>query len=77
MRSISKHWPRITVTLLPLVLALLHSIGVLHLEVLQKLDDIIYDARLTATAPLEGPLSRLDGQCMDGDRNARPEISVY
>ena len=51
MRSISKHWPRITVTLLPLMLALLHAIGVLHLEVLQKLDDIIYDARLTATAP--------------------------
>ncbi len=51
MQTISKHWPRIAVTLLPLILALLHAVGLWHLTVLQKLDDIIYDARLKATAP--------------------------
>ena len=51
MSSIAKHWPRIAVTLLPLALALLHAAGVMRLEVLQRLDDIIYDARLSATAP--------------------------
>jgi len=51
MQTISKHWPRIAVTLLPLVLALLHAVGVWHLTVLQRLDDIIYDARLRAIAP--------------------------
>lgn len=51
MRAISKHWPRVAVTLLPLIFALLHSMGVLHLGVLQRLDEIIYDARLRATAP--------------------------
>ena len=51
MRAITKHWPRVAVTLLPLVFALLHSVGVLNLGVLQRLDEIIYDARLRATAP--------------------------
>jgi adenylate cyclase len=51
MKAIAKHWPRIAVTLLPLVFALLHAVGVVRLEVLQRLDDIIYDARLRATSP--------------------------
>ena len=51
MKSIAKHWPRIAVTLLPLVFALLHAVGVVRIGVLQRLDDIIYDARLRATAP--------------------------
>ncbi|APW44483.1 CHASE2 domain-containing protein [Rhodoferax saidenbachensis] len=51
MKSIAKHWPRIAVTLLPLVFALLHAVGVVRLDVLQRLDDIIYDARLRATSP--------------------------
>jgi adenylate cyclase len=51
MKSIAKHWPRVAVTLLPLLLALLHAVGILRLDVLQRFDDIIYDARLTATAP--------------------------
>src|SRR5689334_8491409 len=46
-----KHWRRILVTLIPLVFGLLHADGVLHLYVLQRLDDIIYDARLRATMP--------------------------
>jgi adenylate cyclase len=51
MQSILKHWPRILVTLLPLVFALLHAFGALPIGVLQRLDDIIYDARLKATMP--------------------------
>ena len=49
MKAISKHWPRIAVTLLPLIFALLHAAGVVRLGVLQRLDEIIYDARLRAT----------------------------
>ena len=51
MKSIARHWPRIAVTLLPVLFALLHAIGVVHIGVLQRLDDIIYDARLRATSP--------------------------
>jgi adenylate cyclase len=51
MGLLSRHWPRIAVTLIPLVFALLHAMGVLHIGVLQRLDDIIYDARLRATMP--------------------------
>ncbi len=51
MRAITKHWPRVAVTLLPLVFALLHAAGLLQIGVLQRLDEIIYDARLRATAP--------------------------
>jgi adenylate cyclase len=51
MGALLKHWRRILVTLTPLVFGLLHADGVLHLGVLQRLDDIIYDARLRATMP--------------------------
>ena len=51
MKSIAKHWRRIAVTLIPVVFALLHAVGVVRLGVLQRLDDIIYDARLNATMP--------------------------
>ena len=51
MNSLWKHWPRIAVTLLPLLVALLHTIGVARIGVLQRFDDIIYDARLRATMP--------------------------
>ncbi|WP_294769350.1 adenylate/guanylate cyclase domain-containing protein [uncultured Rhodoferax sp.] len=51
MKSIVKHWRRIAVTLIPVLLALLHAVGVVRIGVLQRLDDIIYDARLQATMP--------------------------
>lgn len=51
MHLIVRHWRRMAVTLLPLFFALLHATGILPLTVLQRLDDIIYDARLRATAP--------------------------
>ena len=51
MQLFSKHWSRIAVTLIPLLFALMHASGVLPIGVLQRLDDIIYDARLRATMP--------------------------
>jgi adenylate cyclase len=51
MGTLSKHWPRILVTLLPLIIALLHASGVLRVGVLDRLDNIIYDTRLRATMP--------------------------
>jgi adenylate cyclase len=51
MPLLSKHWRRIAVTLIPLVFALMHASGVLRIGVFQRLDDIIYDARLRATMP--------------------------
>jgi adenylate cyclase len=46
-----RHGPRIAVTLIPLVFALLHAVGVVRIGMLQRLDDIIYDARLRASMP--------------------------
>ena len=51
MQLLSKHWPRIAITLIPLLFALMHASGVLPMGVLQRLDNIIYDARLRATMP--------------------------
>lgn len=51
MGSLARHWSRIAITLVPLAFALLHAIGILPVGVLQRLDDIIYDARLRATMP--------------------------
>ncbi|MBA3772979.1 MAG: CHASE2 domain-containing protein [Ramlibacter sp.] len=51
MGLLFKHGSRIAVTLVPVVLALLHASGALPIGVLQRLDDIIYDARLRATMP--------------------------
>ena len=51
MQSVLKHWPRILVTLVPLVFALLHAFGAVHIGVIQRLDDLIYDTRLKATMP--------------------------
>ncbi len=51
MGALVKHWPRIVVTLLPLVFALLHAVGAVRLDVLDRLDNIIYDTRLRATMP--------------------------
>ena len=51
MESLLKHWPRVLVTLLPLAVVLLHSIGVVKLSIIQRLDHVIYDTRLRATMP--------------------------
>lgn len=46
-----RHWTRIAITLVPLVFALAHAVGALPIGVVQRLDDIVYDARLRATMP--------------------------
>jgi adenylate cyclase len=51
MSVLSQHGARIAVTLLPLLLAVLHAVGIVPMGVLQRLDHIIYDARLRATLP--------------------------
>ena len=51
MDAFSKRWPRIAITLIPLLLALMHATGLLRIGIVDHLDDIIYDARLRATMP--------------------------
>jgi adenylate cyclase len=51
MLFLSRHGARIAVTLIPLLLAVLHAVGVLPMGVLQRLDHMIHDARLRATLP--------------------------
>ena len=51
MRFLAKHWARIAVSLIPLILALGHASGLMHLGVVQSLDNIIYDTRLRLTMP--------------------------
>ena len=51
MGLLARHWPRIAITLAPLVFALLHAVGALPLAFIQRLDAVLYDARLRATMP--------------------------
>lgn len=51
MHRFSRHRSRILVTLIPLLFALMHVSGALPLGVLNRLDNIVYDARLSATMP--------------------------
>lgn len=51
MGLLARHWPRIAITLAPLVFALLHAVGALPIGFVQRLDAILYDARLRATMP--------------------------
>ena len=66
MQLLTKHWPRILVTLIPLVLALLHTASILPLTVLQRLDDIIYDTRLRGTMPksMDDRIVRVSSGCV-------------
>lgn len=51
MNELRRHWPRIAITLLPLLLALAHATGAWPLSALERLDRLIYDIRLRATMP--------------------------
>jgi adenylate cyclase len=51
MTFLAKHSARIAVSLLPLLFALGHATGLLHIGVVQSLDNIIYDAKLRWTMP--------------------------
>jgi len=46
-----RHWPRLFISAVPILFALLHATGIVELGVLQRLDNLIYDARLRATMP--------------------------
>ncbi len=74
MEALLKHWPRIAVTLLPLLIALLHASNALPINVFQRLDDIIYDARLRATMP-----NTVDGRIViiDIDEKSLSEIGRW
>ena len=50
-RAVAQHWPRIAITLLPLVLALMHVAGAYKFLFVERLDLAIYDFRLRATMP--------------------------
>jgi len=51
MKQFRRRWRRIAITCIPLVFAWMHAVGVLDIDVLDRLDNIIYDARLRATMP--------------------------
>ena len=51
MNALRRHWPRIAITLLPVLLALAHATGAWQLTALERLDHLIYDIRLRATMP--------------------------
>lgn len=74
MKLFIRYWPRIAVTLLPLLFALLHASNVLPLGVLHRLDDIIYDARLRATMP-QSPEHRI--VIIDIDEKSLAEVGRW
>jgi adenylate cyclase len=51
MKALGRHWPRIAITLVPVLVALTHAMGAWHLNALDRLDRLIYDTRLRATMP--------------------------
>ena len=51
MHFFARHWRRMAVTLIPVLLALLHATGWWHMALLQQLDNLVYDTRLRATMP--------------------------
>ncbi|SDJ04405.1 CHASE2 domain-containing protein [Variovorax sp. OV700] len=51
MKALRRHWPRIAITLLPVLLALAHSTGAWRLGAIDRLDHLVYDTRLRATMP--------------------------
>lgn len=51
MQALTRHGPRVAVSLLPLLLGVLHVFGLFPLGGLQRLDDLLYDARLRWTMP--------------------------
>lgn len=51
MGVIAKHWRRMVLSLVPLVVALLHAAGWVHIGALQQIDNFLYDTRLRATMP--------------------------
>ena len=48
IRPLRRHWLRVAVTLLPVLMALAHAAGAWRLPFLDRFDALIYDARLRA-----------------------------
>jgi adenylate cyclase len=51
MGALARHWTRIAVTLIPLLIALVHASGAFPFAPLDRLDNVLYDMRLRATMP--------------------------
>ena len=51
LASIKRHGMRVTLSLLTVLFFLLHTIGVMHFESIDRLEDYAYDARLNLTMP--------------------------
>ncbi|SCX71220.1 adenylate cyclase [Variovorax sp. EL159] len=51
MSALRRHWPRIAITLLPVLLALAHATDLWPQSAFERLDRLIYDIRLRATMP--------------------------
>ncbi|MEZ5645340.1 MAG: adenylate/guanylate cyclase domain-containing protein [Burkholderiaceae bacterium] len=51
MKALTRHGPRLLVSLLPLLLVLLHVLGFWPWQALHRIDQIIYDVRMQATLP--------------------------
>jgi adenylate cyclase len=51
MSFLAKHGARIAISLLPMLLALAHTTGLMYIGIVQSLDNIIYDAKLRWTMP--------------------------
>jgi adenylate cyclase len=51
MQTLLRRWLRIGVSLIPLLLALAHALGIVQFESLKRLDDWLYDLRLQSSMP--------------------------
>lgn len=51
MLYLSRHWRRIGLSLVPFILVFLHSLGIVTIGVLDRVDAMIFDSRLRATMP--------------------------
>ena len=51
MNALRQHWLRIAITLLPVLVALGHAVGVWRSPFVEPFDNFIYDARLRLTMP--------------------------
>ena len=51
MRYLKRHWRRVGVSLVPLALVLCHCLGIFPIAVLDRVDAMVYDARLRAMMP--------------------------
>ncbi|AMM26734.1 guanylate cyclase [Variovorax sp. PAMC 28711] len=51
MQAVRRHWPRMAITLVAVVLALAHATGLYRFSFIDRLDNFIYDVRLRSTLP--------------------------